>query len=34
LWNSIHGPDAWDANPWVCALRFTVHRCNIDEVVA
>lgn len=20
LWNSIHGPGAWDANPWVCAL--------------
>jgi hypothetical protein len=32
LWNSIHGPDAWDANPWVCALTFTVHRCNIDHL--
>ena len=19
---SIHGPDAWDANPWVAALTF------------
>jgi hypothetical protein len=32
LWNSIHGPGAWDANPWVCALTFTVHRCNIDQM--
>lgn len=32
LWNSLHGPDAWDANPWVAALTFTVHRCNIDQV--
>jgi hypothetical protein len=32
LWNSLHGPDAWDANPWVVALTFTVHRCNIDQV--
>jgi hypothetical protein len=31
LWNNIHGPDAWDANPWVCALTFTVERRNIDE---
>lgn len=31
LWNSIHGPAAWDANPWVVALTFDVHRCNIDQ---
>jgi hypothetical protein len=30
LWNSLHGPDAWDANPWVCAVTFTVRRGNID----
>ena len=30
LWNSLHGPDAWSANPWVCALTFTVDRRNID----
>lgn len=30
LWNSIHGPGAWDANPWVCALTFTVEQRNID----
>lgn len=22
LWNSLHGPDAWAANPWVCCLTF------------
>jgi hypothetical protein len=32
LWNSIYGPDAWDANPWVAAISFTVHRCNIDTM--
>lgn len=30
LWNSLHGPDAWDRNPWVCALTFTVEKRNID----
>lgn len=34
LWNSIHGPGAWDANPWVCAITFTTHRCNIDQMEA
>lgn len=32
LWKSIHGHEAWDANPWVCALTFTVHRDNIDSI--
>jgi hypothetical protein len=32
LWNSLHGPDAWAANPWVVALTFEVHRCNIDQM--
>jgi len=32
LWNSLHGPDAWAANPWCVALTFTVHRCNIDQM--
>jgi hypothetical protein len=32
LWNSLHGPDAWDANPWVAALSFTVQRGNIDQI--
>lgn len=30
IWNSLHGPEAWDANPWVVALTFTVDRRNID----
>jgi len=30
LWNSLHGPDAWDRNDWVAAISFDVHRCNID----
>lgn len=30
LWNSLHGPDAWAANPWVVALTFTVDKRNID----
>lgn len=24
LWTAIHGPGAWDANPWVVALTFAV----------
>lgn len=30
LWNSLHGPDAWDANPWIRAISFTVRKVNID----
>lgn len=32
LWESIHGPGAWDANPWVAAVSFAVDRRNIDAV--
>lgn len=32
LWNEQHGPDAWDANPEVVALTFTVHKANIDAL--
>jgi hypothetical protein len=34
IWDSIHGmtgPNAWGANPWVYALTFKVHKCNIDS---
>lgn len=32
FWTSIHGPDAWDRDPWVVALTFRpVHR-NIDQM--
>lgn len=30
LWDSLHGIGAWDANPQVVALSFTVARRNID----
>jgi hypothetical protein len=30
LWNSLHGPDAWDANPWVVAVTSAAQRGNID----
>ena len=32
LWNSLHGPGAWDANPWVVAISFKTHKCNIDKM--
>lgn len=34
LWESINGPGAWAANPWVVAVSFTVHKCNIDRMAA
>jgi hypothetical protein len=34
LWNSLHGLGAWDENPWVVALTFTVARGNIDAALA
>ena len=30
VWAHIHGPAAWDANPWVAAISFAVQRCNIN----
>jgi hypothetical protein len=32
LWNSLHGPDAWNANPWVWVKTFDVHLGNIDSI--
>lgn len=32
LWHRLHGPDSWDANPWVVALTFTVAARNIDRL--
>ncbi|PTV93559.1 hypothetical protein C8J27_1145 [Rhodobacter aestuarii] len=32
LWNSLHGRDAWGANPLVVAISFDVIRANIDSV--
>jgi hypothetical protein len=34
LWNKINGPGAWEANPFVAAYTFAVHRCNIDQMEA
>lgn len=39
LWDTINsgrddGAFAWSANPWICAVSFTVERRNIDEVAA
>jgi hypothetical protein len=31
LWETINGPEAWAANPWVVAYSFTVERRNIDQ---
>lgn len=31
LWESLHGVDAWAANPAVVAITFSVHRGNIDD---
>lgn len=30
LWSQINGWSAWDTNPWVVAVTFTVGRYNID----
>jgi hypothetical protein len=32
LWTSLHGPDAWNANPWVWVKTFDVHLGNIDSI--
>lgn len=32
LWNSLHGPGAWEANPEVCAISFRCMTKNIDKV--
>jgi hypothetical protein len=30
LWDKLHGPESWDANPEVVALSFAVHKYNIE----
>ncbi|WP_182912758.1 hypothetical protein [Paracoccus onubensis] len=36
LWDSLNAKRGygWDVNPWVCAVTFTVHRMNIDQMEA
>lgn len=35
LWDSLNAKRApWDSNPWVVALTFEAHRCNIDQTEA
>lgn len=29
LWDHINGAGAWDANPWIVAITFKVHRLNV-----
>lgn len=33
LWDSLHGEGAWQANPWVAAYTFSVHHCNVDDLL-
>lgn len=30
LWERLHGDDAWNENPWVCAISFKPILANID----
>jgi len=30
MWNSLHGPESWDANPEVVVISFDVAQRNID----
>ncbi|MEE7438893.1 hypothetical protein [Methylobacterium oryzae] len=32
LWESINGPESWQANPWVVVVGFSVHARNIDQL--
>ena len=32
LWNHINGDGAWEANPWIVAITFTVEKRNIDAL--
>ncbi|GJD63788.1 hypothetical protein [Methylobacterium frigidaeris] len=32
LWETLHGPDSWAANPWVAAISFRVTPANIDTL--
>lgn len=31
LWDALHGPGSWFANPWIVAVSFVTHMRNIDH---
>ena len=31
LWEQLHGPGAWEQNPFVAVISFRVIRSNIDS---
>ncbi len=33
LWNSIHGPGAWEKNPWVVVIGFEAIKDNVDAIL-
>jgi len=33
LWDSIHGTGAWEENPRVWTLTFSVHHQNVDDLL-
>jgi hypothetical protein len=33
LWDHINGAGAWDQNPWVVAISFSVHKINVDALL-
>jgi len=34
LWEHLHGPGAWEANPWVVAVTYKPHLINVDAFLA
>jgi hypothetical protein len=33
LWDHVNGPESWKENPWIWALTFKVHQCNVDALL-
>ncbi|WP_414461747.1 hypothetical protein [Hyphomicrobium sp. DY-1] len=31
LWKHLNGEEAWEANPYVVAVTFKTHQCNVDD---